>query len=133
MRLDRERLAAGATQERDVLVGASHQPARPGFDRTAPTMPTLVGRPEALRDAAPVMRSHPAFEVPERGVDAVRGYVVMPVGGEGASMISTARRGTQPLGGRSSQKTQIAWAVGLAALGASTPCHPSRQSVSPTC
>jgi hypothetical protein len=64
---------------------------------------------------------------------AERGYVVMPVRSGGASVISTARRGTQPLGGQSSQKTQIALAVGLAALGASTPCHPPRQSVSPTC
>ena len=54
-----------------------------------------------------------------------RRYVVMPVGGGGAWVISMARSGVQPIGGQSSQKTQIVWAVGRAALGAITPRQPS--------
>ena len=60
-----------------------------------------------------------------------RRYVVMPVGGGGAWVISMARSGVQPIGGQSSQKTQIVCAVGRAALGAITPRQPSRQSASP--
>jgi hypothetical protein len=62
------------------------------------------------------------------GGAVLAGYVVSPVGGGGASVISMARTGVQPPGGQLLQKTQIAWAVGRAALGASTPRQPSRQS-----
>jgi hypothetical protein len=68
------------------------------------------------------------FLMTAAGGAVLAGYVVSPVGGAGASVISMARTGVQPPGGQLSQKTQIAWALGRAALGASTPRQPSFQS-----
>jgi hypothetical protein len=62
---------------------------------------------------------------------ACGGYVVIPWGGGGVSVISLARIGVQSSGGQRLAKMQAMRPSGRAALGASTPAQPSRQSVSP--
>jgi len=62
---------------------------------------------------------------------ACGGYVVIPWGGGGVSVISLARSGVQRSGGQEVAKMQAMRPSGRAALGASNPAQPSRQSVSP--
>jgi hypothetical protein len=63
---------------------------------------------------------------------ACGGYVVIPWGGGGVSVISLARSGVQRSGGQEVAKMHAIRPSGRAALGASKPAQPSRQSASPT-
>ena len=58
-------------------------------------------------------------------------YVVIPWGGGGTSLISFARIGVQRSGGQRLAKMHAMRPSGRAALGASNPAQPSRQSSSP--
>ena len=58
-------------------------------------------------------------------------YVVIPLGGGGVSVISLARIGVQCSGGQRLAKMHAMRPSGRAALGASNPAQPSRQSASP--
>jgi len=74
-----------------------------------------------------------ALQLHVRRAPAEPVYVVIPVGGAGASVRWMARMGRQPSGGqRPRSNTQAIRAIGRAALGAMRPDHPSRQSSSPT-
>ena len=59
--------------------------------------------------------------------------VVMPWGGGGMACTVLASSGVQPVGGQFVTNTHVMSDPGCAALGATRPAHPSRQSCSPTC
>jgi hypothetical protein len=58
-------------------------------------------------------------------------HVVIPWGGGGVSVIPLARSGVQRSGGQRAAKMHAMRPSGRAALGASNPAQPSRQSASP--
>jgi hypothetical protein len=109
--------------------------------RSALAVGSCAGRQQGLsasrldttgaRIPIPSVAASPARPLP-RPCGVTANYVDIPVGGAGTSLISLICVGSHPDGGQVPRsKTQIISDPGRAALGASSPAQPARQSVSP--